>query len=420
VAFTRRAVGGPILAIVMISDSGRPRGRLLRARVDGQQRVTNVELFFDLVYVFAVTQLTRFLVENLTWQGGLRALLLLFAVWWAWIYTAWVTNWLHPDVRAVRAVLLGVMLASLVVSATLPDAFGERGPVFAVTYVVMQLGRTCFVVFAVRRDRALLLNFQRIAVWLVPSGTCWLVGGFLSGTGRDVLWTVAVVVDLLGPAAGFFVPGLGRSSTAEWNIAGDHLAERCQLFMIIALGESILDTGTSLGDVPFTAPTLTAFVLAFLGTVALWWVYFDRSAEDSSRAIATSPDPGRLGRSAYTYFHLPMVAGIIVTAVADEKVIAHPAGPGSGAITASILGGPALFLLGHLLFKRAVFGILSVPRLVAIAVLAALVPLGAVASPVLLGGAAAAVVIGVGIADMFLYPRTHPDDQPVQGDPAQG
>jgi low temperature requirement protein LtrA len=182
--------------------------------------------------------------------------------------------------------------------------------------------------------------------------------------------------------------------------------------MIIALGESILDTGSTLGTASLTAPTVTAFVLAFLGTVALWWVYFDRSAEDSSRAIAASTDPGRLGRSAYTYFHLPMVAGIIVTAVADEKVIAHPLGHGSVAVTVTVLGGPALFLLGHLLFKRAVFGVLSWPRLVALAGLAALVPAGGAASPLVQSGAAACVVIGVGVADLVMHPERHPDVQP--------
>jgi low temperature requirement protein LtrA len=383
----------------------------LRLRVDGQQRVTNMELFFDLVYVFAVTQLTRFLVENLTWQGVLHAVVLLCAVWWAWMYTAWVTNWLHPDVRPVRVVLLGVMLASLVVSATLPEAFTSRGLVFAVTYVVMQLGRTLFVLFAVRRDAGLLRNFQRIAAWLVVSGALWLVGGCVTGGARDGLWAAAVVVDFLAPVCGFYVPLLGRSVTADWTIAGDHLAERCQLFMIIALGESILDTGSTLGTATPDAPTVTAFVLAFLGTVALWWVYFDRSAEDSSRAIAGSTDPGRLGRSAYTYFHLPMVAGVIATAVADEKVIAHPLGHGSAAVTATVLGGPALFLLGHLLFKRAVFRVLSWPRLVALALLAVLVPVGGVVSPLVLGGLVVLVVIGVGVTDMVLYPG-RPAGQP--------
>lgn len=381
---------------------------MLRRRVDGQQRVTYTELFFDLVYVFAVTQITHFLVENLSWQGALRALLLLFAIWWAWSYTAWVTNWLHPDVRAVRAALFAVMLASLVVSATLPGAFGERGAVFAVTYVVMQLGRTLFMVFAVRRDAVLRQNFVRIAAWLVPSGACWVAGGFASGSARDALWVAAVLVDLAAPASGFVVPGLGRSTTADWNIAGDHLAERCQLFIIIAFGESILDIGVALGDQPFSAAKLTAFVLGFVGTVTLWWVYFDRAAEDSSRAIASSADPGRLGRSAYTYCHLPMVAGIIVLAVADDLVIAHPGGPGSPAVTATVLGGPALFLFGHFLFKRAVFRTVSVSRLVALAVLAALIPLGGVLSPLGLGAVATAVPIGVVVADFVRYPGQQP------------
>jgi low temperature requirement protein LtrA len=383
----------------------------MRARVDGAQRVTNTELFFDLVYVFAITQLSRFLADDLTWLGALRGVLLLMAVWWAWIYTAWITNWLHPDARAVRVMLLAVMLASLVVSATLPAAFGDRGLVFAATYVLMQLGRTLFVLFAVRRDAGLLRNFQRIAVWLVVSGAGWLIGGFLSGTGRDVAWLLAVLVDVAAPASGFYTPGLGRSTTSDWNIAGDHLAERCQLFMIIVLGESILDTGSTLAAMPFTPARMTAFGFAFLATVALWWVYFDRSAEDSSRAIASSPDPGRLGRSAYTYYHLPMVAGVILTAVADERVIARPTEPSTLAGTLVILGGPILFLIGHFLFKLAVFRRVSVPRLVAIVVLAAMVPLGAVTSPLVLGIAAAVVVVAVVIADLIMHPAALRQDE---------
>ncbi|HEX4725319.1 MAG TPA: low temperature requirement protein A, partial [Pseudonocardiaceae bacterium] len=200
----------------MTSGAGSAINRLLRVRVDGAQRVTNTETFFDLVYVFAITQLARFLNEDLNWHGALRAVLLLLAVWWAWIYTAWITNWLHPDARAVRVMLLAVMLASLVVSAALPSAFGDRGLLFAVTYVVMQLGRTVFVQFAVRRDAGLLRNFQRITAWLVLSGTFWLLGGFAAGDGRDLLWLLAVLADLAAPVAGFYTPGLGRSTTGDW------------------------------------------------------------------------------------------------------------------------------------------------------------------------------------------------------------
>jgi low temperature requirement protein LtrA len=264
---------------------------------------------------------------------------------------------------------------------------------------------------AVRRDALLLRNFQRIAAWLVVSGACWLIGGFLSGAGRDVAWALAVGVDMAAPACGFYTPGLGRSTTSDWNIAGEHLAERCQLFMIIVLGESILDIGSTLASMPFTPARMTAFGFAFLGTVALWWVYFDRAAADSSRAIASSSDPGRLGRSAYTYFHLPMVAGVILTAVADERVIAHPTGHGEPAGTLVLLGGPILFLVGHFLFKLAVFGRVSVPRVVAVVVLAGLVPLGAVTSPLVLGIAAAVVVAAVVVADLVTHPAALGQDE---------
>jgi low temperature requirement protein LtrA len=390
---------------VVTSEASRAISRLLRSRGQGAQRVTNTETFFDLVYAFAITQLAKFLKADLTWHGVLQTVLLLLAVWWAWIYTAWITNWLHPDARAVRVMLLGVMLASLVVSATLPAAFGDRGLVFAITYVVMQVGRTLFMLFAVRRDAALLRNFERIITWLMVSGACWLLGGFLSGSTREAVWLLAVLVDLAAPVAGFYAPGLGRSTTTDWNIAGEHLAERCQLFMVIVFGESILDTGATLTSLPFTPARVIAFVFAFVATVALWWVYFDRSANDSSRTIATSADPGRLGRSAYTYYHLPMVTGMILTAVADERVISNPTNNGGTANTLVLLGGPFLFLTGHFLFKWAIFRRLSVPRIVAVVVLAAMVPLGAVLSPLLLGILATLVVISVVIADTVGHPQ---------------
>jgi low temperature requirement protein LtrA len=296
------------------------------------------------------------------------------------------------------------MLASLLMSATLPEAFGERGMVFAAAYVTMQVGRTLFVIAALADEPALRRNFQRILAWLAASGLLWLAGGAAHGGARAALWLAAVAMDLTGAWCGFFTPGLGRSRTTDWTITGGHLAERCQLLIIIALGESLLVTGTSLGEHPLTALAVAAFVVAFAGAVALWWVYFDRSAEAASGVIAGSADPGRLGRSAYTYCHLPMVAGIIVTAVGDELVLAHPGGHADAATTTTVLLGPALFLTGHALFKRLVFGRLSVPRLLAIAVLAGLWPLGSAVSPLLLSLAATVVVAAVAASDS-LIPR---------------
>jgi low temperature requirement protein LtrA len=371
------------------------RAGLLRGQGERGHRVTTVELFFDLVYVFAVTQLSHLLLENLTLHGAVQTLMLLLAVWWAWVYTAWFTNWFDPDRPAVRLMLVGVMLVSLIMSAALPEAFGERGLAFAGAYATIQIGRTAFVITVLGRGDPLRTNFQRILAWSVMAGALWVAGGLAEGSAREVLWLAALVVDFAAPVAGFATPGLGRSRTREWTIAGEHLAERCQLLIIIAFGESILVTGATFSDLPFDWATLAAVVVAFIGSVALWWVYFDRGAAWANEVIASSVDPGRLGRSAYTYFHLPMVAGIIVAAVADELTIAHPDASGTVSVTAVILGGPALYLAGHALFKRALSGRLSRSHVVAVAALAALIPVGLLAPVLATGIAATAVVVAV-------------------------
>jgi low temperature requirement protein LtrA len=374
------------------------RGLLRAERPDGH-RVTPLELFFDLVYVLAVTQLSHLLLEHLTLHGALQTLLLLLAVWWAWIDTAWVTNWFDPDRRAVRLMLVGVMLASLIVSAAIPQAFGEHGLLFAVAYVATQVGRSLFCVAALGGAPAMRLNFQRILTWAAGSGLIWIAGGLASGTAREALWLLAVLLDTIAPATGFYVPGLGRSRTTDWAIAGAHLAERCHLFLIIALGESIVVTGSALSEMELNPVTIVAFVVAFLGSVALWWIYFDRTAEYGSEIISRAHDPGSLGRSAYTYFHIPIVAGIIVTAVGDELSLAHPSDPATAGAVATIIGGPLLFLAGHTLFKRAAFGSYSVSRLVAMAALVLIAPLGLVATPLVLAVAATAVLAGVALYD---------------------
>lgn len=379
-----------------------PMSRLFRP--DGGHRVTNTELFFDLVYVFAITQLSHLLLEHLNWHGALQTAMLLLAMWWAWVYTTWTTNWFDPDQFPVRVVLIGVMGVSLVASAMIPEAFGERGLIFALAFVALQVGRTSFVAYWTRRDPILGPNFQRILAWLIASGALWIAGGLASGGTREALWLAAVIVDYAGPAAGFWVPGLGRSRTQDWNISGGHMAERCQLFLIIALGESILVTGRTFGEVELSLTVLAGFVIAFLGSVALWWVYFDRAAGDAEYIVAHSDDPGRLGRLAYTYCHLPMVAGIIVTAVGDELAIAHPLGHAGPDIAATVLGGRAIFLFGHLLFKRAVFDVWSLPRIAAIIVLVIAALAGQELPPIALATIALAVLISVPALDARLAP----------------
>ncbi len=385
-------------------------------RAEGEHRVTSMELFFDLVYVFAITQLSHLLLDHLDLHGVLQTALLLLAVWWGWMYTTWTTNWFDPNHRQVRLVLIGVMAASLVMSAVLPEAFGERGLVFAAAFAALQVGRTIFVAYWTRNDPVLGPNFKRILAWLSFSALFWIAGGLSSGATRELLWLTAVAIDFAGPTCGFFTPGLGRSATRDWNISGGHMAERCQLFLIIALGESILVTGATFGEMEISAAVLVAFVIAFLGSVALWWVYFDRAAGEAEHVIARSADPGRLGRLAYTYLHIPMVAGVIVTAVGDELAIAHPLGHAGPEVAATVLGGPALFLFGHLLFKRAVFAVWSLPRVVAIVILVVVALIGQEWPPLALASIALVVIASIPALDERLA-RSHggvmlTDEQP--------
>ena len=393
----------------MMGRDGQPSGgrALLRQRAGGHQRVTNVELFFDLVYVFAVTQLSHYLLSNLTVAGALQAGLLLVMVWLLWVYTTWVTNWLDPERIAVRLLLLGLMLVSLVMSAGLPQAFGDGGLLVGGAYAVMQVGRSSFAVWALR-GAAQYRNFQRILCWCCVSGALAVAGGLAGGAAREVLWLAAVGTDLLGGAVGFLVPGLGRSSTQEWDIEGGHFAERCQAFILIALGESLVVIGATLagllrgplvGPHADVAPTVVAFVIAFVGSAGLWWLYFDRSAEAAAQTIASSADPGRLGRSAYHLIHPVMVAGIIVVAAADEIVVSDPTAAARAATSWLILGGTGLYIAGHGAFKAVVWRRVTWPRIAALVVLALLGLVAPHVSVLILAGCAAVVVVAVAAAD---------------------
>jgi hypothetical protein len=237
---------------------------LLRVRKGHESgRVTFVELFFDLVFVFAITQISHFLLEHFSLAGVLEATLLFLAVWWVWMYTSWATNWLNPDTAPVRLLVFALMLAGLVMSTSLPQAFSSRGLAFAAAYVFSQVGRCLFMLWALRKHhRNNFLNFQRITAWLAFSGAFWIAGGFAEHEQRFALWAIALAIEYASPAAGFWTPGLGRSETTDWDVAGDHMAERCGLFVIIALGESILVTGATFAKMDWTAPVIAAFLVA--------------------------------------------------------------------------------------------------------------------------------------------------------------
>src|ERR1700759_5222888 len=231
-----------------LAAAGSRTPRLLRDRGRaGAQRVTNIELFFDLVYVFAVTQLSHYLLHHATVTGAAQAGLLLAMVWLVWSYTTWVTNWLDPDLMAVRLLLVVLMMISLAMSASLPRGFGDLGPGVGGAYALQQIGRSVFMVIALR-GHPLEANFQRILAWCVVSSALAVAGGVAHGNARALLWLAAVFVGPLGGGVGFYTPGLGRSHTSDWTIEGGHFAERCQAFILIALGESIVIIGATLAD----------------------------------------------------------------------------------------------------------------------------------------------------------------------------
>ena len=370
-------------------------GALLRKREEHRHaKVSFVELFFDLVFVFAITQVSHTLLAHFTLSGIAQAALLLGAVWWVWIYTCWVTNWLDPETTPVRLMLFALMFAGLILSTSLPQAFEGRGLLFACAYVAIQLGRSIFMMLSLRRGSpANFRNFQRITLWLGLSGVLWIAGGFSEGPLRFGLWALALAVEYAGPALGFRVPGLGRSTTADWNIEGGHLAERCALFIIIALGESVLVTGATASGLAATPANTLAFANAFLSSIAMWWIYFHIGAERASEGIVRSDDPGRIARIAYTYVHVLLVAGIILVAVGDELVMAHPGGHTDARTVIAVIGGPAFYLLGNLLFKKCTAGWFPLSHMVGLGLLALLIPLAGILPPLGFSLGATAILI---------------------------
>ncbi len=369
----------------------------LRPRDGGEQPTTAVELLFDLVYVFAVTQLSHVVIDDhLSIASIGRAGFLLLVVWWAWIYTTWMVNWFDPASGAVRFVLILVSLASLLMSAAIPHAFGDQAFLFAAAYVALQVGRNFAATRLLAREHPLRGTYERIQFWSVASGALWLVGGLVGGSLHIVFWAPALTLELLAPLIGYRTPWHGRSLTSDWNLEGGHFAERFQGFIIIALGESIVVTGATASAGGLSTEIVIALAIAFLGTGALWWLYFGEVAEHSRRQLAEAEDPGRLGRDAYTYLHLPIVAGIIMVAVSDDLLIRHPSHALTAAGVAMMVGGPALYLLGDTLFRVRMIRSVSRKRIATIVTLGIVAAAGSGLPALALSGIVAALLAALG------------------------
>jgi low temperature requirement protein LtrA len=367
----------------------------LRRRDGHHARVTYEELLFDLVYVFAVTQVSHELLEHLSLVGLIETIILWFAVWLGWQYTCWFTNWFDPETPAIRTVLFASMLLALIIASALPDAFGDRGLIFALAYAGLQAGRTTFVVFLVGRGHALYPNYRRMAGWLSISAVFWIAGALVGHEWRMALWAVAVLCEYASPMFGFALPGLGRSETSEWTIEGAHLAERCQLFVIVALGETLLATGATMANAAaWNAPILLALLAAFVGTLAMWWLYFGTASRDAIATITHSGDPGRIG-AYFHYAHAILVAGIVAAAVGNDLVLARPHDAPSVAFILVLFGGPAIYLLGSAIYKKIVYDTVPISHMAGVLALAALAPLSPKTSLLVAGWVTTAVMLVV-------------------------
>lgn len=373
-----------------------PQHPLLRQRDGHHAHVTNEELFFDLVYAFAVTQLSHKLLHHLSGWNAVETLILWFAVWLGWQYTCWVTNWFNPERPYLRIVLFASMALALVMSASIPNAFTTQGVVFAGCYVAIQVGRTGFIVWQLERTHALAANYRRMLGWLLISAGFWL-GGALALPGlRLALWSCAVLCEYVSPMFGFALPGMGRSRTSDWTIEGGHLAERCQLFVIVALGESLLATGGTLSQIAdWNMATLSAMLASFLGTSAMWWLYFGTSSKDAETRITHSADPGRIG-AYFHYIHAILIFGIIINAVGDDLAMAHATKHATLTQSLILTIGPAIYLLGSAIYKQIVYGCVPISHITGVLVLALIAPIEVIAPPSALGWLTTCTLFGVG------------------------
>ena len=350
-----------------MSEPGHQHGR----RFAAAHSVTPLELFFDLVFVFALTQVTTLLADDLTWVGLLRGFGVLAVVWWAWGGYAWLTNTINiDDDVASRLVLLIAMAAMLVVGLATPAAFGAYALLFGVAYFVVRVLHMLLYAVTTRSDPEVFGAVARLAPGLLAGASLILVAGFLpAGPVRGGLWILAILVDFVAP---FF------AGTKGWKVDAGHFAERHSLIIIIALGESLIALGLSAAGEELTGGVIAAAALGVVVVAAMWWLYFDIVAVAAEQRLAslTGQAQARMARDSYTYLHLPMVIGIVLVALGLKKTLLDIGSPLQLIVSLALFGGLALYLLAHIVFRLRNTRTLNVQRLVAAIVLVLLIPAG--------------------------------------------
>lgn len=320
-----------------------------RAEGPGRSEVGPIELFFDLVYVFSIVQLSHFLLHDLSWSGAARFVVLFGAIWWAWNYTAWAMNWLNPASGVVRLLNVVLMLAGLGMALAVPEAFDDRPLLFAGCIALAQIVRPVFMI-AAYRGHVLARNYAHLLAWSSVASVLWVAGAFVPGEARIWVWLAALVVDVSAPRLEFWVPGRGSAPMADWPTDAEHLGERNRLVFIIALGESVLILGSTLsGMADLSGSVVVVSLLGFGGLVVLWWGYFAVASEEMHSGGQPRVRTALL-RSAFAYAHALMVAGALIVAVSIELRLSHDHLDEATVLTT--VGGPLLYLVGNVLYLR--------------------------------------------------------------------
>jgi low temperature requirement protein LtrA len=343
-----------------------------------EQRVTPLELFFDLVLVFAITQVTALMSADATWEGVGRGMLILAALWWAWTKYAWLTNALEPEEGLARIAMFAAMGAMLVVGLAVPEAFDAHGVVFGIAYFAVRALNVALFALAWRRDPDLAGDVLSMAPSALAGPSLLLAAGFVDGRLQAVLWIAAITVDLTAALIGH-----GRGL----RISPAHFAERHGLIVIIALGESIVSIGIGAGGAPLGPGVTAAALLGIALIAALWWAYFDIQAVWGRRRLTELRGAARtrLARDFYSYLHLPMVAGIVLFALGVKKTLEHVGDPLATVPAVALYGGLSLYFFSHVAFRlrivlagsleeRAQLGLFGRGRPAATIILLALMP----------------------------------------------